>query len=122
MQDSIRELRTSYDNLLNRFEEFILTEFIGEQLEFEEYKVEITEPVQKVEETLVPCRIKKHFIQRLDSELDDKKAWLSSIAQAVIGKSLETIKDEEEILLYDKFKTLIFELDSLTNISKADIG
>ncbi len=63
----------------------------------------------------------KTFIQRLDSELDDKKAWLSSIAQAVIGKSLETIKDEEEILLYDKFKTLILELDSLTNISQVDL-
>ena len=63
----------------------------------------------------------KAFIQRLDSQLDDKKTWLSSIAQAVIGKSLETIRDEEEILLYDRFKSLILELDSLTNISKADL-
>ena len=29
-------------------------------------------------------------------------------------------KDEEEILLYDKFKTIIHELDNLTNISQAD--
>jgi hypothetical protein len=57
----------------------------------------------------------------LDSELNDRKAWLSSIAQAVIGKSLETIRDEDEILLYDKFKILILELDSLTNISPIDL-
>jgi len=74
-------------------------------------------------------KLKKHlclphqkiFIQRLDSEIDDKKSWLNSIAQAVIGKSLEVLKDEEEILLYDKFKTLIHELDNLTNISKIDL-
>ena len=62
----------------------------------------------------------KTFIQRLDSQLDDKTAWLSSIAQSVIGKPLESIKDEEEILLYDKFKNIIYELDNLTNISQAD--
>jgi hypothetical protein len=63
----------------------------------------------------------KTFVQRIDSQLDDRNAWLSSIAHSVIGKSLETIKDEEEILLYDKFKNLVLELDSLTNISKADL-
>ncbi|HEY5368358.1 MAG TPA: hypothetical protein VIJ75_05135 [Hanamia sp.] len=120
LQDSIRELRSSYDNLLNRFEEFLLAEFIGEQLEFDEYKLKLQSRFKRLKKHLcLPHQ--KTFIQRLDSELDDKKAWLSSIAQAVVGKSLETIKDEEEVLLYDKFKTLIFELDSLTNISKADL-
>jgi hypothetical protein len=53
--------------------------------------------------------------------LDDKKAWLNSIAQAVTGKTLEAFTDEDEIMLYEKFKSIIFELDSLTNISKSDI-
>ncbi len=119
LQDSIKELRTSYDSLLQRFEDFILEEFIGETLEFEEYKPKLQDRFVKLKKHLcLPHQ--KAFIQRLDSQLDDKKAWLSSIAQAVIGKSLETLKDEEEILLYDKFKTLILELDSLTNISQAD--
>lgn len=120
LQDAIKELRTSYDSLLHRFEEFILEEFIGEAMEFEEYKPKLQDRFAKLKKHLcLPHQ--KTFIQRLDSQLDDKKAWLSSIAQAVIGKSLETIKDEEEILLYDKFKTLILELDSLTNISQADL-
>src|SRR5690606_8887829 len=63
----------------------------------------------------------KTFIQRLDSPLDDKKTWLSSIAQAVTGKTLETFSDEDEIMLYEKFKAMIFDLDSLTKISKSDI-
>jgi hypothetical protein len=29
--------------------------------------------------------------------------------------------DEDEIMLYEKFKSTIFELDSLTNLSKGDI-
>jgi hypothetical protein len=59
-------------------------------------------------------------VQRIDSALDDKKAWLNSIAQAVTGRTLELFTDDDEILLYEKFKSMIFELDSLTNISKAD--
>jgi hypothetical protein len=120
LQDAIRELRTSYDSLIQRFEDFILEEFIGEKLEFEKYKLKLQGRFTKLKKHLcLPHQ--KTFILRLDSELDDKKAWLSSIAQAVIGKPLETIKDEEEILLYDKFKILIHELDSLTNISQADL-
>jgi hypothetical protein len=61
------------------------------------------------------------FVQRIDSALDDKRSWLSSIAQAVNGKNFELFTDEDEILLYERFKTMILELDSLTTISKADI-
>ena len=63
----------------------------------------------------------KTFVKRLDSPLDDRKAWLNSIAQAVIGKNIEAFSDEDEILLYEKFKAMILELDSLTKISKSDI-
>lgn len=63
----------------------------------------------------------KTFVQRLDSPLDDRKAWLNSIAQAVTGKMLDTFTDEDEIMLYERFKSMILELDSLTKISKKDI-
>ena len=120
LQDAIRELRTSYDGLISRFEEFILADFIGEQLPFEEYKQKLQARFKNLKKHLcLPHQ--KTFIQRLDSQLNDKKAWLNSIAQAVVGKSLETIRDEEEILLYDKFKNIIHELDNLTNISPSDL-
>lgn len=120
LQDAIRELRTSYDSLLSRFEDYIIEEFIGEKAEFEEYKHLLQNRFKKLKKHLcLPHQ--KTFIQRLDSQLDDKNAWLSSIAQAVIGKPLESIRDEEEIVLYDKFNTLIHELDNLTNLSKSDL-
>ncbi len=120
LQDSIRELRTCIDSLTNRFEDFIITEFFGKELSFEEYKTKLQERFEKLRTHLL-LPYQKTFVLRLNSTLDDKKTWLNSLAQAVIGKTLDNIKDEEEILLYDKFKSLILELDSLTTISNSDL-
>lgn len=120
LQDSIRELRTCIDSLNNRFEDFIITEFFGEQLTFEEYKNKLQQRFEKLRTHLL-LPYQKTFVLRLNSSLDEKKPWLNSLAQSVIGKTLDNIKDEEEILLYDKFKSLILELDSLTTISKGDL-
>ena len=120
LQNAVRELRTAYDELIKRFETFICNEFVGKKVDFEEYKEHLQERFAKLKKHLLLAN-QKTFVQRIDSALDDKKAWLNSIAQAITGKTLEMSTDEEEILLYEKFKSMIFELDSLTNISKVDI-
>lgn len=120
LQDAIRELRTSFDNLVDRFEAFIQEEIIGESCEFETYKGRLQKRYIKLKKHLL-LPYQKTFIQRLDSALDDRKAWLTSIAQAVGGKSLENLSDDEEVLLYEKFKALVLDLDSLSNLSKADV-
>lgn len=120
LQNAVRELRTSYDSLVKRFEEFICDEFVGKSVDFYDYKDHLQQRFSKLKKHLLLVN-QKTFVQRIDSALDDKKAWLNSIAQAVVGKTLENFSDEDEIMLYEKFKSLILELDSLTNISKADI-
>lgn len=120
LQDSVRELRTAYDALVRRFEEFICSEFVGQTSDFEEYKTYLQKRFTKLKKHMLLSN-QKTFIQRLDSPLDDRKAWLNSIAQTVTGKTLEAFTDDDEILLYDKFKAMILELDSLTKISKSDI-
>ncbi len=120
LQDAVRELRTSYDELLKRFEEFICDEFVGNSVDFEEFKEYLQNRFSKLKKHMLLSN-QKTFVQRLDSPLDDKKAWLNSIAQAVAGKTLELFSDEDEILLYEQFKSMILELDSLTKISKTDI-
>lgn len=120
LQNAVRELRTSYDGLIKRFEEFICNEFVGKVVDFDDYKEHLQQRYSKLKKHLLLAN-QKTFIQRIDSELDDKKAWLNSIAQAVVGTTLENFTDEDEIMLYEKFKSIILELDSLTNISKADI-
>lgn len=120
LQDSVRELRTAYDELVKRFEDFICSEFVGQTSDFEEYKAYLQKRFTKLKKHMLLSN-QKTFVQRLDSPLDDRKAWLNSIAQAVTGKTLEAFTDEDEILLYEKFKAMILELDSLTKISKSDI-
>lgn len=120
LQEAVRELRTAYDELVKRFEDFICSEFVGEISSFEEYKENLQKRYTRLKKHLL-LNNQRTFVQRLDSPLDDRKAWLNSIAQAVTGKTLEVFLDEDEILLYEKFKMLIFELDSLTKISKSDI-
>lgn len=120
LQDAVRELRTAYEELLKRFEDFICSDFVGHQMEFDEYKAFLQKRFSKLKKHMLLSN-QKTFVQRLDSPLDDRKAWLNSIAQAVAGKTLETFSDEDEILLYEKFKAMILELDSLTKISKTDI-
>lgn len=120
LQKAIRELRTSYDGLVQRFEEFICNDFIGKTVDFDTYKEQLQSRFKKLKTHLL-LATQKTFVQRINSQLDDKKAWLNSIAQAVTGKTLEAFTDEDEIMLYEKFKSTIFELDSLTNLSKGDI-
>jgi len=120
LQDAVRELRMAYDELAKRFEDFICSEIIGSSSDFEEYKAFLQKRYTKLKKHMLLSN-QKTFVQRLDSPLDDRKAWLNSIAQAATGKSLETFSDEDEIMLYEKFKAMILELDSLTRISKYDI-
>lgn len=119
LQNAIRDLRSCYDELINRIEGFIQSEIIGENLEFEIYKGNLQNRYKKLRRHLLLPN-QKIFVQRLDSEIEDKKAWLNSLVQALINTTLDKIKDEEEILIYDKFKSMILELDSLTNLSKSD--
>lgn len=115
LKNAIREIRTSHDELVNRFESFILDEVLYERLSFEQYQEKLRERFKNVKQHLLLPH-QKTFLLRLSSELDDRKAWLSSIAQALVGRTLENLRDEDEPLLYDKLKNLILELYSLSQL------
>lgn len=119
LQDAIREIRSSQEQLFERVESFINDEFIGNQTDFLNYKGILQKRFKNVRRHLcLPHQ--KTFLLRLDSQLEDRNSWLNSLSQAVIGKSLERIDNNDEIQLYDKFKFIIQELDSLNSISSSD--
>lgn len=121
LQGAIREIRTCFDELINRFESFIRQEIAyDDTLDFASYKLYLRNRFQDIKTHLLLTN-QKTFVLRLQSELDDRKAWLMSIAQAVTGKPMEQFRDEDEVVLYDKFKSLVLELDSLTHLSKTRI-
>lgn len=121
LQQSIKELRTCYDGLLDRFESYFIKDILSIKKDFPEYRNEIIKRFDGLKYHLLQPH-QKTFINRIKSELDDRKAWLSSIAQTVIGKPLTSINDEEEVILFDKINEIIFELDNLSEISKENVN
>jgi hypothetical protein len=120
LQESISELRSSYDNLLDRFENYFIHEVLGIKERFPYYKTPIKDRYRKIKVHLL-LNHQKSFYNRLLSELDDRKAWLNSVAQSCIGKPMAQISDEDEVILFEKLKDLVYELDNLCEISKSDI-
>jgi hypothetical protein len=120
LQILIREIRTAYEELVNRIENFIQLEFIGKEVPFVEYKGILQQRFKKLKKHLLLPK-QKVFYQRLMSELDIRNAWISSICQVLIGKSLDTISDEDEKILYENFRDMVNELDNLCNLAKSDV-
>lgn len=118
LQNAVRELRTCYEVLLNRVELFLQNEIVGKEIPFDSYKLVLQKRYKGIKKHLLLPK-QKSFIQRIYSQLDDRNVWLNSIAQATIGKTLDKISDEEELIFYDRFKSLIIELDSLTYLSNS---
>jgi hypothetical protein len=121
LQQSIKELRTCYDGLIDRFEAYFVKDILSIKKEFPAYRGDIIKRFEGLKYHLLQPH-QKTFINRIKSELDDRKAWLSSIAQTVLSKPLTTITDEEEVILFDKINEILFELDNLSEISKEKIN
>jgi HrpA-like RNA helicase len=105
---------------VTRVETFLLEEIIGEKSTFPEYKLVLQNRFKKLKKHLL-LPYQKVFYQRVMSELDDRKSWLSSISHARIGKPLDLISDDDEKILYDKLKDIVHEMDNLCDLSKADM-
>jgi predicted nucleic acid-binding Zn-ribbon protein len=119
LRRSIKEIQTSYEALLERFENYIRKDLLGlkDGGAFEEWRAQLQKRFAKAKKDLLPPQLKT-FLMRLNSPLDDKNAWLNSIAQVINSKSLDNIQDFEEDTLYRKLKEAVEELDNYTDIIK----
>lgn len=120
LQEAIKEIRNCYDELVTRFENYIQDRFFIDSLEFESYKSSFQKRYKNLHRHLL-LNEQKSFVQRIDSQIEDKKAWLTSLAQSLTGKTLDKFKDEDELKLYDRFAAMILSLDSLTSLSNSNI-
>ncbi len=122
LRSSIKEIQFSYDALLERYEQFVLAEFIGStEHDFDTWRTQLQQRFTTVKSYVVAPYLKT-FLQRINAPLDDKRAWLSSVAQVVLGKSIEQIQDDEEAILYTKFADWVHELDNYTDITQITQG
>ena len=116
VHDAIREIRNAYNELMNRSEQVILDSFYCTSSDFATYKKEIQSKIRAINPTTLG-KVQNVFYQRLISPLDDRVSWIKSVADVALGKGLEELLDEEELLLMDNIRNL-----SLGLIKAADIS
>ena len=117
LQNAIREIRTAFDQLLRRFEKCLQERIFGsEEITFPAYKDGLQKRYRKIKKHLLRAN-EKTFLQRVNSAIDDRQSWLISIAEACLGKNIEQMTDEEEMILMDNLQTLIYNLDQLNDVA-----
>ncbi|MBN7813423.1 hypothetical protein J0A68_20880 [Algoriphagus sp. H41] len=112
LNGAIYELRTAYDELLNRIESRLLEIVGAEGRVFAEYKPQIQKRYRAVKSHLLIPKFKV-FHTRLMSALDDRDSWLKSLADQLLGKSIDQINDQEEHILMDRFEEAFAGLDKV---------
>jgi hypothetical protein len=121
LQACIRELRTGYEELINRIEAYLLNELGIEKIKFPEYRDIVSQRYSTIKKHLLLPHQKTFYI-RLFSELDERNAWISSIVHSLIGKNLENIYDDEEELIYEKLSNIIKEFDTLCEFTNLEVN
>lgn len=114
LQDNIHQIRTCLDDLLKRFEK-VIAEKTGFDT-FPDYQEALKKRFKKVRKHALLTH-QEAFYHRIYSQLDERKAWLSSIAHACLNKHIDNFSDDDEFRLYDRFNALVEELDDLSDIT-----
>jgi hypothetical protein len=95
LQLAARELAGSYSELLNRLFDSIRKAVGSEDSDFNELKQHITGQFSAVDKSTIHSRLRA-ILERLISPLDDPESWVKSVADATLGRSLESLRDDEE--------------------------
>ncbi len=116
-QNTIQEIKNSFSELLDRLELFITKEILNKEVSFPAYKNMLQNRFLAVKEHETLAK-HKSFLWRINSNLEDRDSFLMSIGQALLGKSLNKIKDSDEKLLKEKLILISKELDNLVDLNK----
>lgn len=117
LQDSINEIKLSFDNLVNEIDESINSILGYSLLNYSE----LMEIIHNRYKTLKEYKLAEHqksFYKRLITIYPSKTDWLSSIIHSVMGKTLINLADEEVPLVKERLKDIIIELDDSCEMSE----
>ncbi len=115
LNEAIYEIRTSYDHLLDRYEKLLLSTLGIKETEFASYKPKIQSRFKELKPHLLLAK-EKTLVNRIMSKLDDRDSWLKSLADVILGKPLQKILDDEEVLLSDNTIKMLEGLESLVEL------
>ena len=120
LQNATREISAAFSNLVNRIEDIIGSTIQDGKIDFPQNKLELQKRFKNLRKEKIDPKLRV-LIQRINTPLDDRQSWISSIATAIMGKPLDQFDDNDELEFRTIFPKRIHELDNLTDISRKDI-
>ena len=115
MKGSIDEMKVSYQELLSRFEDKIITVLSESNIEFAIYQDLLLNRLSSINPDLLNSRL-RNIYRKCTNPTKEKNKFLEGIAYAVLNKSLENINDDEEEILHKDFELNYKKLLSLVDI------
>lgn len=115
INDSIKEIREAYDQLLQRIEQIVTKSLQCESTEFSEYKKEIANHLQSIQPELLEKQ-NNIFFRRLISPIDDRESWLKSVADVALNKPIDKMIDYEEVILMNNLKKHCENILNITDL------
>lgn len=119
IQAAIKELRLQDEQLAERIFQALLYHLGLQNISFDELREKMQSRYNTQMEHLLDGK-QKALVRRIHSKIPERSLWISSISQMLIGKPLNKITDQEELILLDQIKKQFADLDALLEISSLD--
>ena len=117
IQRAIKELRSCYNNLIDRLEERLVESFGLESYEYTEYVAEIRRRLTNVKSYLLTDK-QREFYHHVMTEYDNRTQWYQSICYTILEQRLDALRDEQEDKLADDLVYLFRECEKYSDISQ----
>lgn len=121
LQQSINELRSCYGNLISRIEQHLVKEFNLTSEDYECYIGEIRKRLADVKVYLLTEK-QKEFYNRVLTRYESRKEWYESVCYILLGKQLDTMKDEQEEKLLNDLVYMMRACEKYADITKKTKG
>lgn len=122
LQETIRELRSAYQELQDRFVNLLIRELgLPDNVDFMECKEALQKRYLSLEGKQL-LRRQQVFLSQVRSPLDDRESWVNALAKSVCGQALNAIDDVQEMRLKELVSNILGELDNLVELADEDIN
>ncbi len=119
---SIKQLRIAYDELLEKIEEEVLSHLHIKERSFDEYKPLLITKFKAINANMIINPQMRTFYNRVVSLLDVRLAYWESLSDAILGKRLDRITDEEIGILIDRLKENLSSLLDLHELHQVEVA
>ena len=116
IQRAIKELRSSYSQLIDRIEARLVEEFGLQSYDYSEYILEVRKRLAHVKDYLLTEK-QREFYHHVMTEYDNRTQWYQSICYTILEQRLDALRDEQEDKLADDLIYLFRECEKYSDIS-----